>query len=185
MLLIGGSRKLEQFRSHLRPDCITVTCGNGVIATVLEMIPMLSAYKIERQAAGLQLKGGGPEIGMMMNVIELEIMTSNLIGNLLEQLKITELKRYPETREPLEHLEDALRRNAISLRGPEVSMLQILQHLPNKRQIEGWNVNSRSGFYVKTIPHPKWMEWEDIELFKAKLAKETLEGERVLIRSCF
>ncbi|KAF3619016.1 PHD finger protein ING2 [Capsicum annuum] len=31
-------------------------------------------------------------------------------GNLLEQLKITELKRYPETREPLEHLEDALRR---------------------------------------------------------------------------
>ncbi|EYU36803.1 hypothetical protein MIMGU_mgv1a011010mg [Erythranthe guttata] len=33
-----------------------------------------------------------------------------MIGNLLEQLKITELKRYPETREPLEHLEDALRR---------------------------------------------------------------------------
>ncbi|CAA0831063.1 Protein MID1-COMPLEMENTING ACTIVITY 1 [Striga hermonthica] len=33
-----------------------------------------------------------------------------LIGNLLEQLKITELKRYPETREPLEQLEDALRR---------------------------------------------------------------------------
>ncbi|KAE8709489.1 Protein MID1-COMPLEMENTING ACTIVITY 1 [Hibiscus syriacus] len=35
-----------------------------------------------------------------------------LIGNLLEQLKITELKRYPETREPLEQLEDALRRKA-------------------------------------------------------------------------
>nr|XP_016476357.1 PREDICTED: protein MID1-COMPLEMENTING ACTIVITY 1-like [Nicotiana tabacum] len=34
-----------------------------------------------------------------------------LIGNLLEQLKITELKRYPETREPLEQLEDALRRS--------------------------------------------------------------------------
>ncbi|GER40843.1 PLAC8 family protein [Striga asiatica] len=33
-----------------------------------------------------------------------------LIGNLLEQLKITELKRYPETREPLEQLEDSLRR---------------------------------------------------------------------------
>uniref|UniRef100_A0A7C8YDV8 MCAfunc domain-containing protein n=1 Tax=Opuntia streptacantha TaxID=393608 RepID=A0A7C8YDV8_OPUST len=33
-----------------------------------------------------------------------------LIGNLLEQLKISELKRYPETREPLEQLEDALRR---------------------------------------------------------------------------
>lgn len=36
-----------------------------------------------------------------------------LIGNLLEQLKISELKRYPETREPLEHLEDALRRSYV------------------------------------------------------------------------
>ncbi|KAJ8771039.1 hypothetical protein K2173_023364 [Erythroxylum novogranatense] len=33
-----------------------------------------------------------------------------LIGNLLEQLKISELKRYPETREPLEQLEDSLRK---------------------------------------------------------------------------
>lgn len=33
-----------------------------------------------------------------------------LIGNLLEQLKISELKKYPETREPLEQLEDALKR---------------------------------------------------------------------------
>ncbi|KAK4481404.1 hypothetical protein RD792_012294 [Penstemon davidsonii] len=33
-----------------------------------------------------------------------------MIGNLLEQLKISELKKYPETREPLEELEDALRR---------------------------------------------------------------------------
>lgn len=33
-----------------------------------------------------------------------------LIGGLLEQLRVSELKRYPETREPLEHLEDALRR---------------------------------------------------------------------------
>ncbi|RDX73853.1 Protein MID1-COMPLEMENTING ACTIVITY 1, partial [Mucuna pruriens] len=36
-----------------------------------------------------------------------------LIGNLLDQLKISELKRYPETREPLEQLEDALRRSYI------------------------------------------------------------------------
>ncbi|RYR14026.1 hypothetical protein Ahy_B04g070702 isoform D [Arachis hypogaea] len=36
-----------------------------------------------------------------------------LIGNLLEQLKISELKRYPDTREPLEQLEDALRRSYI------------------------------------------------------------------------
>ncbi|KAL3845345.1 hypothetical protein ACJIZ3_002748 [Penstemon smallii] len=33
-----------------------------------------------------------------------------MIGNLLEQLKISELKKYPATREPLEQLEDALRR---------------------------------------------------------------------------
>ncbi|KAL8476529.1 hypothetical protein ACS0TY_028997 [Phlomoides rotata] len=36
-----------------------------------------------------------------------------LIGNLLESLKISELKKYPETREPLEQLEDALRRSYI------------------------------------------------------------------------
>ncbi|GLJ37533.1 hypothetical protein SUGI_0762670 [Cryptomeria japonica] len=36
-----------------------------------------------------------------------------LIGNLLEQLKITELKKYSETREPLEQLEDALRRSYV------------------------------------------------------------------------
>ncbi|CAI0392809.1 unnamed protein product [Linum tenue] len=36
-----------------------------------------------------------------------------LIGGLLEQLKITELKKYPETREPLEQLEDSLRRSYI------------------------------------------------------------------------
>ncbi|KAM0945358.1 putative PLAC8 motif-containing protein [Dioscorea sansibarensis] len=36
-----------------------------------------------------------------------------LIGNLLEQLKVSELKRYPETREPLEQLEDALRRSYV------------------------------------------------------------------------
>ncbi|URE14682.1 PLAC8 family [Musa troglodytarum] len=36
-----------------------------------------------------------------------------LIGNLLEQLKISEFTKYPETREPLERLEDALRRSYI------------------------------------------------------------------------
>lgn len=36
-----------------------------------------------------------------------------LIGNLLEQLKISELMKYPETCEPLEQLEDALRRSFI------------------------------------------------------------------------
>lgn len=33
-----------------------------------------------------------------------------LIGGLLEQLRVSELKKYPETREPLEQLEEALRR---------------------------------------------------------------------------
>lgn len=36
-----------------------------------------------------------------------------LIGNLLDQLRISELRKYPETREPLEQLEDALRRSYI------------------------------------------------------------------------
>ncbi|KAK9169782.1 hypothetical protein Syun_001922 [Stephania yunnanensis] len=36
-----------------------------------------------------------------------------LIGNLLEQLKISKLKRYSETREPLEQLQDALRKSYI------------------------------------------------------------------------
>ncbi|KAK1320094.1 Cell number regulator 13 [Acorus calamus] len=36
-----------------------------------------------------------------------------MIGNLLEQLRISELKKYPETREPLDQLEDALRRSYI------------------------------------------------------------------------
>ncbi|KAL3838900.1 hypothetical protein ACJIZ3_023499 [Penstemon smallii] len=40
-------------------------------------------------------------------------MHLKLIGNLLESLKISELKKYPETREPLEQLEDALRRSYI------------------------------------------------------------------------
>ncbi|PHT92007.1 hypothetical protein T459_07120 [Capsicum annuum] len=38
--------------------------------------------------------------------------------------------------------------SAISLCGPEVSMLQSLQHPLNKRRIEGSNIKSRSGFYV-------------------------------------
>ncbi|KAJ8490303.1 hypothetical protein OPV22_012024 [Ensete ventricosum] len=47
-----------------------------------------------------------------------------LIGNLLEQLKISELKKYPETREPLEQLEDALRRR------PQAEIDRYLQIVP-------------------------------------------------------
>ncbi|KAK9067413.1 hypothetical protein SSX86_014742 [Deinandra increscens subsp. villosa] len=40
-------------------------------------------------------------------------MHLRLIGNLLKQLEVSELKKYPETREPLEQLEDALRRSYV------------------------------------------------------------------------
>ncbi|KAL8128931.1 hypothetical protein V2J09_018086 [Rumex salicifolius] len=56
-----------------------------------------------------------------------------LIGNLLEQLKISELKRYPETREPLELLEDALRRAYLLVQScQERSYLYLLAM--------GWNI---------------------------------------------
>ncbi|KAJ4963273.1 hypothetical protein NE237_023212 [Protea cynaroides] len=56
-----------------------------------------------------------------------------LIGNLLEQLKISELKKYPETREPLEQLEDALRRAYILVRScQDRSFLYLLAM--------GWNI---------------------------------------------
>jgi hypothetical protein len=51
-----------------------------------------------------------------------------LIGNLLEQLKILELKRYPETREPLEQLEDALRRPYILVNWQSVSVGNWVEH---------------------------------------------------------
>ncbi|KAJ4803204.1 PLAC8 family protein [Rhynchospora pubera] len=56
-----------------------------------------------------------------------------LIGNLLEQLKISELKRYPETREPLEQLEDALRRSFVLVNScQDKSYLYLLAM--------GWNI---------------------------------------------
>ncbi|XP_010266845.1 PREDICTED: protein MID1-COMPLEMENTING ACTIVITY 1-like [Nelumbo nucifera] len=56
-----------------------------------------------------------------------------LIGNLLEQLKISELKKYPETREPLEQLEDALRRSYILVNScQDKSYLYLLAM--------GWNI---------------------------------------------
>ncbi|XP_016560466.2 protein MID1-COMPLEMENTING ACTIVITY 1 isoform X1 [Capsicum annuum] len=75
-----------------------------------------------------------------------------LIGNLLEQLKITELKRYPETREPLEHLEDALRRSYILVKScQDRSYLYLLAM--------GWNIvyqfrraQNEIDQYLKIIP---------------------------------
>ncbi|KAJ8531417.1 hypothetical protein K7X08_026851 [Anisodus acutangulus] len=75
-----------------------------------------------------------------------------LIGNLLEQLRITELKKYPETREPLEYLEDALRRSYILVNScQDRSYLYLLAM--------GWNIvyqfrraQNEIDQYLKIIP---------------------------------
>ncbi|KAK7262986.1 hypothetical protein RJT34_30569 [Clitoria ternatea] len=75
-----------------------------------------------------------------------------LIGNLLEQLKISELMRYPETREPLEQLEDALRRSLILVKScQDRSYLYLLAM--------GWNIvyqfrkaQSEIDRYLRLVP---------------------------------
>ncbi|XP_030535802.1 protein MID1-COMPLEMENTING ACTIVITY 1-like [Rhodamnia argentea] len=75
-----------------------------------------------------------------------------LIGNLLQQLKISELKKYPETREPLEQLEDALRRSYILVNScQERSYFYLLAM--------GWNIvyhfrraQNEIDQYLKIIP---------------------------------
>ncbi|KAK8945663.1 Cell number regulator 13 [Platanthera guangdongensis] len=75
-----------------------------------------------------------------------------LIGNLLEKLKISDLKKYPETREPLEQLEDALRRSYILVNScQDRSYLYLLAM--------GWNIvyqfrkaQSEIDRYLKIIP---------------------------------
>ncbi|XP_024032819.1 protein MID1-COMPLEMENTING ACTIVITY 1 [Morus notabilis] len=75
-----------------------------------------------------------------------------LIGNLLEQLKISELKRYPETREPLEQLEDALRRSYVLVNScQDRSYLYLLAM--------GWNIvyqfrkaQNEIDRYLKLVP---------------------------------
>ncbi|XP_076910098.1 protein MID1-COMPLEMENTING ACTIVITY 1-like isoform X1 [Bidens hawaiensis] len=79
-------------------------------------------------------------------------MHLKLIGNLLKQLKISELKRYPETREPLEQLEDALRRSYILVNScQDRSYLYLLAM--------GWNIvyqfrkaQNEIDRYLKIIP---------------------------------
>ncbi|KAJ9703793.1 hypothetical protein PVL29_005179 [Vitis rotundifolia] len=75
-----------------------------------------------------------------------------LIGNLLEQLKISELKRYPEMREPLDQLEDSLRRAYILVNScQDRSYLYLLAM--------GWNIvyqfrkaQNEIDRYLKIIP---------------------------------
>ncbi|KAG6394409.1 hypothetical protein SASPL_144993 [Salvia splendens] len=75
-----------------------------------------------------------------------------LIGNLLESLKISEMKRYPETREPLEQLEDALRRSYILVNSCQDRSYFYLLAM-------GWNIvyqfrkaQSEIDQYLKIIP---------------------------------
>ncbi|GAV74713.1 PLAC8 domain-containing protein [Cephalotus follicularis] len=75
-----------------------------------------------------------------------------LIGNLLEQLRISELKKYPETREPLEQLEDSLRRAYILVNScQDRSYLYLLAM--------GWNIvyqfrkaQNEIDRYLKIVP---------------------------------
>ncbi|KAL0543438.1 hypothetical protein IC582_018534 [Cucumis melo] len=75
-----------------------------------------------------------------------------LIGNLLDQLKISELKKYPETREPLEQLEDSLRKSYILINScQDRSYLYLLAM--------GWNVvyqfrkaQSEIDRYLRLVP---------------------------------
>ncbi|KAM3709839.1 hypothetical protein ACB098_02G206100 [Castanea mollissima] len=75
-----------------------------------------------------------------------------LIGNLLEQLRISELKKYPETREPLEQLEDALRRSFVLVNScQDRSYLYLLAM--------GWNIvyqfrkaQNEIDRYLKLVP---------------------------------
>ncbi|XP_031494836.1 protein MID1-COMPLEMENTING ACTIVITY 1 [Nymphaea colorata] len=75
-----------------------------------------------------------------------------LIGNLLEQLRISELKKYPETREPLEQLEDALRRSYVLISScQDRSYLYLLAM--------GWNIvyqfrkaQTEIDRYLKLVP---------------------------------
>lgn len=75
-----------------------------------------------------------------------------LVGNLLEQLKISELRKYSETREPLEQLEDALRRAyLLVLSCHEKSYLYLLAM--------GWNIvyqfrraQNEIDQYLKIVP---------------------------------
>lgn len=75
-----------------------------------------------------------------------------LIGNLLEQLKISQLKKYPETREPLELLEEALRRSYVLVKSCQDRSFFYLLAM-------GWNIvyqfrraQSEIDQYLKIIP---------------------------------
>ncbi|XP_009611045.1 cell number regulator 13 [Nicotiana tabacum] len=109
-----------------------------------------------------------------------------LIGNLLEQLKITELKRYPETREPLEQLEDALRRSYILVKScQDRSYLYLLAM--------GWNIvyqfrraQNEIDQYLKIIPLITLVDnarvRERLEFIERDQHEYTLEAEDMRVQ---
>lgn len=75
-----------------------------------------------------------------------------LIGNLLEQLKISELKKYPETREPLEQLEDALRKSYILVNGCQVRSFLYLLAMGWTIEYQFRKAQDEIDRYLKIIP---------------------------------
>lgn len=109
-----------------------------------------------------------------------------LIGNLLEQLRITELKMYPETREPLEYLEDALRRSYILVNScQDRSYLYLLAM--------GWNIvyqfrkaQNEIDQYLKIIPLITLVDnarvRERFEIIEKDQCEYTLEAEDMKVQ---
>ncbi|CAA2963492.1 Hypothetical predicted protein [Olea europaea subsp. europaea] len=104
-----------------------------------------------------------------------------LIGNLLEQLRIPELKKYPETREPLEQLEDALRRSYILINSCQDRSYFYLLAM-------GWNIvyqfrraQTEIDQYLKIIPLITLVDntrvRERIEMIEKDQCEYTLDDE--------
>ncbi|KAG4401701.1 hypothetical protein AAZX31_02G043600 [Glycine max] len=112
-----------------------------------------------------------------------------LIGNLLDQLKISELKKYPETREPLEQLEDALRRSYILVNScQDRSYLYLLAM--------GWNIvyqfrkaQSEIDRYLHLVPLISLVDnnrlriQERLEVIEKDRCEYTLEDEEQKVQS--
>ncbi|KAL5173111.1 Protein MID1-COMPLEMENTING ACTIVITY 1 [Glycine soja] len=110
-----------------------------------------------------------------------------LIGNLLDQLKISELKKYPETREPLEQLEDALRRSYILVNScQDRSYLYLLAM--------GWNIvyqfrkaQSEIDRYLHLVPLISLVDnnrvRERLEVIEKDQCEYTLDDEEQKVQS--
>ncbi|XP_047168426.1 cell number regulator 13 isoform X2 [Vigna umbellata] len=108
-----------------------------------------------------------------------------LIGNLLDQLKISELKKYPETREPLEQLEDALRRSYILVNScQDRSYLYLLAM--------GWNIvyqfrkaQSEIDRYLHLVPLISLVDnnRERLEVIEKDQCEYTLDDEEQKIQT--